>query len=142
MATLCAAAASPADADSLLPNRPGSYSGPSGHCFAETIPKESYGTDGVTRVYRVGGEGDELTDTYPWFSHRLDLRCDFSRNGESGALLVRFGPLASGGEASDEDIAFTFYFRGVALSRISTLDIAGDPDGADDMVLFTVARSF
>jgi hypothetical protein len=49
-------------------NRPYVQSGPSGVFYARCIPETNKGPVGVTEVYRVGKEGDQLVDRYDWYT--------------------------------------------------------------------------
>jgi hypothetical protein len=118
-------------ADQEASNIPYAQSSTYGRCYAKSIPDDYWGEKGITRLYGVERERDRLIATYPWFSQRLYLQCNMSRNGRIGASLVRFGPWPRGHEASAGDLALAFYFDGELLARYSTLDIAGRPDNVD-----------
>ncbi len=121
----------PAGADEEASNIPYVVAGTYGRCYAKSVPDDYYGERGFTRVYRVERERDELADSYPWFSPRLFLQCNMSRNGDIGASLVRFGPWPRGHRANVDQLAFAFYFKGELLKRYSTLDVAGNPDNVE-----------
>ena len=128
---LCLAAAPTAGADEEAANRSHVAAGVWGQCYAKSVPHEHYGEAGITRVYRVTAGEDELADVYPWFSATILLQCNMSRNGDVGVSLVRFGPWARGHQASREQLAFAFHFKGRELARYSTLDIAGEPGNVE-----------
>jgi hypothetical protein len=125
---LAAAGAGPVAADDEARNVSHVRSGTYGRCYAKSVPEEPWGQRGVTRLYRVERDADELIATFPWFSQELRLQCNLSGPGGPGASLVRFGPWARGRAARAEDLALAFYFGGAPLARYSTLDLAGRPD--------------
>jgi hypothetical protein len=46
-------------------NQPTVQSAPSGYAYVRSIPKNDYGNEGKTQVFRVRKNGDELLDEYP-----------------------------------------------------------------------------
>jgi hypothetical protein len=113
-----------------------------GRCYAKSVPSESYGSAGSTRVYAVTARADVLLDSYSWYANQIRLACNVSAPGEqSGTSIVQFGPWARGQKASEQALALAFHFRGRLLRRYSTLDIAGSPDGVSASVShYTVIR--
>jgi hypothetical protein len=96
-----------------------------GRCYAKAVPSESYGAKGTTKVYMVQPGDDALLYTFDWYSNNIYLQCVVGRpNEQIGLSLVRFGPWARGRDASTEDVALAFYFRGQLVRQYSTLDIA------------------
>ena len=126
--------AAPARADEEASNIPHVRSGTYGRCYAKSVPEDYWGERGETRLYAVGADEDRLIAIFPWFSQRLHLQCNMSRNGRIGASLVRFGPWSRGHEASAGDLALAFYFDGELLARYATLDIAGAPGNIERSV--------
>jgi hypothetical protein len=113
-----------------------------GRCYAKSVPAESYGSAGTTRVYSVTAEVDVLLDTYAWYAREMRLACNLGRPGEPpGTSIVQFGPWARGQRANGDDLALAFHLRGRLLRRYSTLDIAGSPDAvATSVSHYTVIR--
>jgi hypothetical protein len=93
-----------------------------GDRYAKCIPAESSGTNGVTRIYRVGKDQDVLEHTYNWYTTQIYLS-----GASEKTSVVRFGRWNSGHEASTNDLALAFYYDGRLLKSYSTLDIAGTP---------------
>ncbi len=126
--------AGPLLADQEASNIPYVQAGTYGRCYAKSVPDDHWGDRGVTRLYRVQKEDDQLIASYPWFSQQIYLQCNMSREGEIGASLVRFGPWARGHQASADDLALEFYFNEEPQARYSTLDIAGSPENVEASV--------
>lgn len=92
---------SPAFADDEASNRPLVVASAYGNCYAKSVPAESYGNAGQTRVYRVENEADTLAATYDWYANRLRLECNVAGpNDTIGLSVVAFGPWARGERAS------------------------------------------
>lgn len=110
-----------------------------GSCYVIAWPDDDDPDDqtGVTRVFRpVEFPADTVRldmpeVSYDWYSHTVFADCDFSRQGEPGISVVRFGPWPRGGHANERQLAIAFYFNDDLLARYSTLDIAGSPDNVD-----------
>lgn len=97
-----------------------------GRCYAKSVPAESYGQAGVTRVYRVEAGDDQLVHTFDWYANQLYIACNVSAPGKPAAIsLVRFGPWHRGHFANQEDLALAIYWGGELVASYSTLDIAG-----------------
>lgn len=97
-----------------------------GRCYAKSVPEQSYGQHGTTRVFSVGAAQDTLEHTFDWFSQRIHIECNVSPpSGPVAISVVRFGPWARGHEARDDHLALAFYFDGELKRRYSTMDIAG-----------------
>jgi hypothetical protein len=129
-----AAAIPEAAADTEAVNQPQVTAGPYGECYVKSVPSGDWGQGGVTRLYRVTAQDDELVATYDWYSQQIHVRCHAMRNGVAGVSVVRLGPWARGHEASSEDLALALYFDGEFLASYSNLDIAGTPDNVDASV--------
>lgn len=100
-----------------------------GDHYAKCIPSEFSGTNGATKIYRVGKDRDVLEHTYNWYTTGIYL------SGASEKIsVVRFGPWSSGHEANTNDLALAFYYDGRLLKSYSTLDIAGKPDNVSTSV--------
>lgn len=93
-----------------------------GH-YAKCIPEGLFGTNGVTRIYRVGKDQDVLEHTYGWYAPQVYLS-----GASEKTSVVRMGPWNRGREAGANDLALAFYYDGHLLKSYSTLDIAGRPD--------------
>ena len=113
----------PAFADEEASNSVHVAAATNGRHYAKSIPAESYGSKGETRIYRVTKDQDELETTFNWFAGEL-----FLQDTAWGTSVVRLGPWARGHEASKDDLAIAFYLNGKLLKQYSTLDLAGKPD--------------
>ena len=94
--------------------------------YAKSVPADESGqsAQGTTKVYRVGRDGDELLDTYPWYAPR----------GVKTGMLLDWSPTA--GKVAimrmhDEDVPFamdrvelTFYLGGKLLKSYTVKDLA------------------
>ena len=122
-------------ADEEASNRAYVVSSQYGQCYAKSVPDETYGPKGTTKVYRVDAKLDILVDTFSWYSHRIFIECNAGSPADTvGVSVVRLGPWARGHEASANDLAIAFYWKGNLLKRYSTLDIAGRPDNVSASV--------
>jgi hypothetical protein len=106
-----------------------------GRCYAKSVPTESYGNAGKTRIYRVAKGEDELVHEYDWFSQRIYLVCNVSNSTRPvGVAVVSLGPWARGHQASADVMALAFHFDGKTVREYSTLEIAGEPDNVSQSV--------
>ncbi len=96
-----------------------------GQFYAKSIPHETYGLRGVTKVYQVGEKEDTLIQTYPWYSPRIFLE---GFTGAQTVYVVQLGPWHRGHKASDEHHAIAFYKNDTLLKKYSTLDIVGSAE--------------
>jgi len=94
-----------------------------GDRYAKCIPAGFSGTNGVTKIYRVGKDQDALEHTYPWYTTQI-----YVSGASEKTSVVRCGPWNTGHEANTNDLALAFYYDGRLLKSYSTLDIAGKPD--------------
>ena len=104
-------------------------SGEYGSCYAKSIPAESYGPKGTTRVYLVRDKDDLLEQTYDWYAPQIALR-----STSKGIAVIRLGSWPRGRAASAEELAIAFYLNGKLLHSYSTLDIAGKPENVSQSV--------
>ncbi len=126
----------PAGADQEVTNYPHVKSGFYGKVYAKSVPNEILGTEGSTKIFRVGETEDTLVATYPWFTQELYLLDTYS-----GVSVVRRGPWPSGHQAKQTDLALEFWIDGMKLQRFSMLDIAKEPDNVSATVShYTVIR--
>jgi hypothetical protein len=100
-----------------------------GGYYAKCIPGKLFGTNGVTRVYRVEKERDVLVHTYDWYSAHI-----YVSGANRKVSVVRFGPWSRGHRASSNDLALALYYDGKLLRSYSTLDIAGRTDNVQSSV--------
>lgn len=121
-------------ADEEAGNLPHVQSDSWGRCYAKSVPSDTYGEAGTTRVYEVTAAEDRLLASYGWFSQQIFLQCNMSNNGDSGVSVVQIGPWPRGHAASADHLALAFYFNDRLLKRYSTLDIAGRPDNVQSSV--------
>jgi hypothetical protein len=92
--------------------------GPYGRYYAKAIPDEPYGSKGVTKIYVVNKEEDQLIETYPWYSQYIDLHYTLW-----GISVVRIGTCRMAQEVSKDDLAIGLYLVGKTLREYSTLDL-------------------
>jgi len=97
-----------------------------GGYYAKCIPTGTFGSNGVTRVYRVEKEQDVLEHTYDWYSAHV-----YISGANRKVSIVRFGPWSEGSRASSTHLALALYYDGKLLKSYSTLDIAGKPENVD-----------
>lgn len=120
----------PALADREGPNTAHDVAGPSGRCYAKSVPmhvRDPQGEprqQGTTTVYRVGETADVLVQFYDWFSQQLFVKCG-PIDDIDDILVVRLGPWHRGHEARADHLALAFYRAGALLKSYSTLDISG-----------------
>jgi len=127
------ALAVPVSADEEAANAPYVAVDASGRCYAKSVSADSYGSAGITRVYRVTGGADTLLETYPWYAQRIYLQCN-TPGVKGGVSIVQFGPWARGRQATTNQLAVAFHANGRLLRSYSTLDIAGSPDNVSASV--------
>jgi hypothetical protein len=96
-----------------------------GQFYAKSIPSETYGLKGITKVYQVGKDEDTLIQTYDWYSPQIFLE-GFA--GTQSVYVVQMGPWQRGHKASPEHHAIAFYKNDKPLRKYSTLDIVGSED--------------
>jgi hypothetical protein len=119
----------PARADEEASNRTYVQSATYGTYYAKSIPAESYGTKGTTRIYLVQEKDDQLVTTFDWYAPQIALM-----GTSKGCAVVRFGVWARGRKASPDELAIAFYLNGKLLHSYSTLDLAGTPDNVSSSV--------
>ncbi len=100
-----------------------------GQFYAKSVPHESYGLKGVTRVYRVGEDEDTLIQSYGWYSTRI-----FIEGFGDTVYVVQMGPWHRGRRATATDHAVAFYKGERLLKKHSTLDIAGEEGNVSSSV--------
>jgi hypothetical protein len=110
-------------ADEEASNRTYVQSGEYGSCYAKSIPAESYGSKGTTRVYLVREKEDLLELTFDWYAPQIALQ-----GTSKGLAVIRFGSWPRGHVATPDELAIAFYLNGKLLHSYSTLDIAGKPE--------------
>lgn len=130
-------------ADQEASNRPHVVASEWGGCYAKSVPDESYGQKGTTKVYNVKANEDELVTTHDWYSGQIYLHCNVSDSkGNSGISTVRLGPWQRGREVNKDDLAIAFYLNDKLLKRYSTLDIAQEQKNASASVShYTVIKN-
>lgn len=113
-------------ADDEAANSPRVFASRYGNCYAKSVPVDTYGEKGVTRVFLVSAGTDKLMHTYSWYAPQLFLECNVAPVGKPVAVSVaRIGPWPRGRHANAYDLAVAFYRGGQLLKQYSTLDIAG-----------------
>ncbi|MCP5120088.1 MAG: hypothetical protein GY953_55535 [bacterium] len=113
-----------------------------GRCYAKSVPDDLYGGKGNTTVFRVSKGEDVPLHSYNWFSQRIFIECNVSDSKTPvGVAVVRLGPWPRGHQATSEQLAIGFNFKGNVVKEYSTLDIAGSPDNVSRSVShYTVIR--
>ena len=125
----------PLGADQEASNTPYVQASAYGRCYAKSVPEEYYGGKGVTQVFTVGRERDQLVHTFGWFSQSLYLACNVSDSTTPvGVSVVRLGPWPRGRVATAAHLAIALYYKGKEVGRYSTLDIAGSPENVSRSV--------
>ncbi|MCA9398606.1 MAG: hypothetical protein KC618_02570 [Candidatus Omnitrophica bacterium] len=110
-------------ADEEASNRTYVKSSEYGQFYVKSVPAESYGLAGKTRVYWVKDEQDQLLFTYDWYSPELYI---YGFAPGSPVYVVKFGPWHRGHLANHNDLAIAFYKNDQLLKEYSTLDIVKD----------------
>ena len=127
--------AASASSDDEASNRAHVVASQFGQCYAKSVPAESYGSKGGTRVYAVTPTHDPLIASFDWYAGQIYLACNIGRPGQQVALsVIRLGPWARGHQASADHLAIAFYFGGKLVKQYSTLDIAGAPGNVSSSV--------
>ena len=125
----------PLEGDQEAGNTPHMTVSKYGRCYAKSVPEERYGGKGITKVFTVGREQDQLVHRFDWFSQSLYLACNVSDSKTPvGVSLVRLGPWPRGRVATAAHPAIAFYYKGKEVKGYSTLDIAGDPENVSASV--------
>ncbi len=110
-------------ADDEAGNRPYVKSNEWGGFYAKSIPAESYGLKGKTKIYQVTDKDDLLVHQYDWYSPNIFL--DGFAASPDTVCVVQTGAWSRGHEASAGELALAFYKTGKLLKSYSTLDTAG-----------------
>lgn len=113
-----------AHADSEAPNVPVVASGDDGTCYAKSVPANSWGESGSTKVFVVSVPADREVAEYPWYAARIYLVC------RDDPTLIRIGRWPQGHKPRHEDLGVAFYLKGKLLRSHSMLDLAGSPENA------------
>src|SRR4030067_2966106 len=82
-------------ADDEAANRPVVRSSEYGAAYAKSVPNESYGQKGKTRVFSVGKDRDTLISEYDWYASEIYI------GGSGEGTLIRFGPWHRGRQPPD-----------------------------------------
>lgn len=86
--------------------------------YARCVPDGLEGTAGVTTIYRVRAEKDEVVDTYRWFSPRGVILGWTPMAGK--VAVMSFG---EPGSNSDEGVEISFHLGGQLLHSYTTSDL-------------------
>jgi len=113
-------------ADQEGANRVHVTAGQFGGYYAKSVPFESYGLKGVTKIYQAQADEDRLVQSFDWYSPQIAL-IGLPANGGT-VYVVQLGPWHRGREARAEHHAIAFYKNGTLVKAYSTLEIAGSPD--------------
>lgn len=114
---LAAAFCIPVAADDEAPNRPVVRSSEYGAIYAKSVPEESYGQKGRTRVFGVGRDRDTLVCEYEWYASEIYI------GGSGDGTVIRFGPWHRGNKPLESHLALGIYRDGKTLREYSTLEL-------------------
>lgn len=106
-----------ATADDEAANRPIVQSSEYGTSYAKSVPDDSFGQRGKTRVFAVGKIRDTLIGEYDWYASEIYI------GGTGAGTLVRFGPWQRGREPKRSDLALGIYRDGKMIREYSTLEL-------------------
>ena len=131
-----------ASADDEASNVPTVTASRFGNCYTKSIPAALYGESGVTKVYVVRKDEDQLVHTFNWFAKQVFIECNVAPRDKATAVAVaRIGPGIEE-TARAGDLAFAFYWNGGLVKQYSTLDVSGDPINVSVSVShYTVLRA-
>jgi len=104
-------------ADDEAANRPVVRASEHGAIYAKSVPAETYGQKGKTKVFAVGRESDALICQYDWFADQIYL------GGTGDATLIRFGPWQRGRQPQEGHLALGIYRNGKVVREYSTAEI-------------------
>ncbi len=99
-------------------NRAYVQSGPSGVFYARCIPETNKGPVGVTEVYRVRKEGDQLIDRYDWYTKHGVVLGWSPIAGKVALLAMRKDEPT----ASDKQVEIGIYLGGKLLKSWTTAE--------------------
>src|SRR5262245_17621253 len=99
-------------------NRPYVQSGPSGVFYARCIPETNKGPAGVTEVYRVRKEGDQLVDRYDWYTKHGVILGWSPIAGKVALLAIRKDEPT----AADKQVEISIYLGGKLLKSWTTAE--------------------
>ena len=99
-------------------NCPYVQSGPSGVFYARCIPQTNKGPAGLTEVYRVRKEGDELVDRYDWYTKHGVVLGWSPIAGKVALLAIRKDEPT----ASDQQVEIGIYLGGKLLKSWTTAE--------------------
>lgn len=115
-------------ADDEAGNRPVVRSSEYGSIYAKSVPDESYGQKGKTKVFSVGRESDTVICEHDWYASEIYI------GGAADATLVRFGPWHRGRKPQDDHLAIGIYRNGKVLREYSTVEIQKMGSGVSESV--------
>jgi hypothetical protein len=104
-------------ADDEAANRPVVRSSEYGAIYARSVPDESYGQKGKTKIFSVGRENDTVICEYDWYAGNIYI------GGSGDATVIRFGPWHRGRKPQDDHLAIGIYRNGKVLKEYSTVEI-------------------
>src|SRR5574341_355666 len=104
-------------ADDEAANHPVVRSSEYGGAYAKSVPDESYGQKGKTRVFSVGKDRDTLICEYDWYASEIYI------GGSGEGTLIRFGPWHRGSKPQENHLALGIYRNGKMLREYSTLEL-------------------
>ena len=115
-------------ADDEAANRPVVRSSEYGSMFGKSIPEESYGQKGKTRVFSVGADRDTLVYEYPWYANIFYI------GGSGERTLIRFGPWQRGSNPEKDHLALGIYRDGKTVKEYSTIEMVNFGSGISTSV--------
>lgn len=117
IAALVIASSTATLADDEAANRPVVRSSEYGSVYAKSVPGESYGQRGKTRVFGVHADRDTLICEYDWYANEIYI------GGAGETTLIRFGPWQRGHEPQEDHLALGLYRNGKAVREYSTAEM-------------------
>jgi hypothetical protein len=118
-------------ASKRMGNSPYVQSAMHGVFYVKSVPTENEGTAGVTKVYRVRNEADELVDTYDWYApqHRQPgVTLGWSPIAGKIAVMRVHNERA---DLKDDRLELSFYLGGKLLKAYTAKDLIAMGAGPD-----------
>jgi hypothetical protein len=109
-------------------NRTYIQSGPDGVFYARCTPKEATGTAGVTEIFKVGKERDEVVSHYDWYTPAGVILGWSPIAGKVGVMAWHDEAPAAG----EKKVELSFYLGGSLLKSWTTADLV--KLGAETMI--------
>jgi hypothetical protein len=88
-----------------------------GRFYAKSVPDESYGQKGTTKMFSVGKDTDTLVCEYKWYANEIYI------GGNGDMTVIRFGPWQRGSKPEPNHFAIGIYRDGKVIREYSTLEM-------------------